>query len=50
MDDLVDMIVSDGSPSQISDAIKNILFDSCNRSNTSFYIIIIRNVYLLLDF
>lgn len=26
MDDLVDMIVSDGSPSQISDAIKNILF------------------------
>lgn len=26
MDDLVDMIVSNGSPSQISDAIKNILF------------------------
>ena len=26
MDDLVDMIVSDDSPSKISDAIKNILF------------------------
>jgi hypothetical protein len=26
MDDLVDMIVSDGSPSQIADRIKDILF------------------------
>lgn len=36
MDDLVDMIVSDGSPSQISDAIKNILFaKSAERVNAA---------------
>jgi hypothetical protein len=36
MDDLVDMIVSDDSPSKISDAIKNILFaKSTERINTA---------------